>query len=160
MYVIDRRKVKTETPLRSNTLTHKGEKVPFDSPARVRGGMLLVIVAICLLSDFRLLKQAGELHPSLLSREPQSLYDKRFDDVRKMLPKHGVIGYLSDSSGNVGNYYLTQYALAPLVVDNSTDHHFVVGNFADAHSPISINHDWVLVRDFGDGVVLIVNRGR
>jgi uncharacterized protein YqgQ len=149
-----------ETPVKSNPLTYKGERFPFDFLARARGGILLVMVTICLLSEFRLLKQAGMLHPSLLSREPQSLYDKRFNDVRKMLPKHGVVGYLSDRSGNVGSYYLTQYALAPLVVDNSMDHHFVIGNFGDAHSPISINHDWVLLRDFGNGVILFENRTR
>jgi hypothetical protein len=160
VYVNDRLKAKMETPVKSNELTHKGEKAPLDFLARARGGILLVIVAICLLSEFRLVKQAGRLHPSLWGREPQSLYDKRFDDVRKLLPKRGVVGYLSDSPGNVGNYYFTQYALAPLVVDNSTDHHYVIGNFGDPHSPISINHDWVLLRDFGNGVVLFENRTR
>lgn len=146
--------------MKSCKLTYKGKKVPFDFLARVRGGILLVIVTICLLSDSRLLKQAGELHPSRLGREPQSLYDKRFDDVRKMLPEHGVVGYLGDSPGNVGNYYLTQYALAPLVVDNSTDHHFVIGNFGDAHSTIPLDRDWILLRDFGNGVILLENRRR
>jgi hypothetical protein len=129
---------------------------------RAKGGVLLVIM-MCLLSSWRLLKQAGQLHPGFSGEDTQSLYDKRFDDLRKMLPKHGVVGYFGDSQTDqpgVAHYYLTQYALAPLVVDNSIDHHFVVGNFADPNSTVPMNHDLVLVRDFGNGVILLENRMR
>ena len=127
--------------------------MPFDFRARGKGGTLLVVVILCLLSSYRLLKQARE-------QAPQSLDEQRFEGVRTMLPEHGVVGYFSDVPGDVGRYYSTQYALAPLVVDNSTGHHFVVGNLSDAHSTIPISHHWVLVRDFGNGVVLFENRGR
>ena len=136
--------------------------MPSDYLARVKGGVLLVIM-MCLLSSSRLLKQAGQLQPSLLGQEPQSLYDKRFHDVRQMLPKHGVVGYFGDSQADepgLAHYYLTQYALAPLVVDNSIDHHFVVGNFAEPNLKMPFNHDLVLVRDFGNGVILLENRMR
>ena len=121
------------------------------------------MIIMCLLSSWRLLKQAGQLHPGFSGADTQSLYDKRFDDLRKMLPKHGVVGYFGDSQTDqpgVAHYYLTQYALAPLVVDNSIDHHFVVGNFADPNSTVPMNHDLVLVRDFGNGVILLENRMR
>jgi hypothetical protein len=127
--------------------------VPYDFRPVVRNGMILALSITCLFSSYRLLEHAR-------GQEKQGLDERRFDDIRKMLPKQGVIGYFSDAQGDVGRYYSTQYALAPLVVDNSTDHHFVVGNLSDAHSAIPANRDWVLVRDFGNGFVLIENRGR
>jgi hypothetical protein len=127
--------------------------VPIDFLARVKSGMLLIVVFLCLLSSYRLLKQAREM-------KPQVVYEQRFDDVRKILPAHGTVGYFSDVPADVGRYYLTQYALAPLVVENSTNHYFVVGNLSDARSPIPMNRDWVLVRNFGNGVVLLENRGK
>ncbi len=35
----------------------------------------------------------------------------------------------SRGAAALGDYYLAQYALAPLVVDHSTNHALVVGNF-------------------------------
>ncbi len=55
-------------------------------------------------------------------------------------------------------YYQTQYALVPLVVDNSLSHNLVVGFFS---SPVSSGEvlkrceGKVLVKDFGNGFMLI-----
>jgi hypothetical protein len=74
-----------------------------------------------------------------------------------MLPPRGVVGYYGDSSispDSTAAYYLTQYALAPLVVDQSLRHRWVVGNFPDASLPIALPGELKLVKDFGNGVLL------
>ena len=61
-----------------------------------------------------------------------SRYQARFHGVRERMPHHGIFGYFSDiteRSENRAAMYLTQYALAPLVLRESTDFPMVVGNF-------------------------------
>jgi hypothetical protein len=82
---------------------------------------------------------------------------QRFAGLRQVLPKHGVIGYIGQNGDGVGQYYLAQYALAPLVVDHSLDHAFVIGNFPSSH-PTGLPKNLEMVRDFGDGVLLFANK--
>ncbi|HEV2468476.1 MAG TPA: hypothetical protein VGS05_06220 [Candidatus Sulfotelmatobacter sp.] len=78
--------------------------------------------------------------------------------MKTALPTRGVIGYIGEP-GNAGtaDYYLAQYALAPLVVDNSENHFLVIGNFPDQpNEPAPANLK--LVRNFGDGLALFSNQ--
>ena len=62
----------------------------------------------------------------------------------------------------LGDYYWTQYALAPLVVEYSANHPLVVGNFpssARGAGAGSAAEKLQLVKDFGDGVLLFSNSG-
>jgi hypothetical protein len=115
-----------------------------------------VVVALSLLSAGRFLRRpAEETRPLGIT---VSQYEKRFAPLRRVLPDHGVIGYLgADSKYWVPNYYATQYVLAPLVVDNSPEHDLVVGNF-DAGSEPAWPSNLVLMHDFGNGVVLLAKR--
>ncbi len=116
----------------------------------------LAFVLCCLLSSARLLVNAPS--PTKLRSSADEIpnrSDRRFATIKTMLPHHGVIGYVGES-GPAGTslYYLTQYALAPLVVDRSTQHAIVVGNFPKL--PPTIPPDGLrLVKDFGDGVLLL-----
>jgi hypothetical protein len=84
-------------------------------------------------------------------------YERRFDAIRPFLPQRGMVGYLSDRMDAGEQYYLTQYALAPLLVAWSPEHMVVVGNFFDPRSgPILAHqHGLVVVRDFGQGLLLL-----
>jgi hypothetical protein len=87
--------------------------------------------------------------------------DLRFAELRRALPEHGVVGYVGEASGSeVKDYYLTQYALVPLVVERSQDHPLVIGNFPSSRlaSPPATTEGLVLVRDFGDGVLLLAKK--
>ncbi len=81
----------------------------------------------------------------------------RFTALKADLPQSGVVGYIGET-GNlaVGDYYLAQYALAPLVVDHSANHRLVIGNFSAAPSAIA-TQGLQLVKDYGSGVVLFTN---
>lgn len=90
-------------------------------------------------------------------------YDKRFEQLRSVLPKRGVVGYLGRGWENryqVPAYYATQYALAPLVVEDSQEPDLVIGNFPHPPDPFATvwPSDLVLVQDFGNGVVLFAKR--
>lgn len=123
-------------------------------PGRTVAG-ILIFVAGCLLSSARLIHEA----PSGQSRADDLVVrsEQRFAAAKAQLPGRGVIGYLGES-GNEGteNYYLAQYALAPLVVDRSANHRFVIGNFEGA--PHEIPENLQLIRDFGNGVLLFANK--
>lgn len=116
----------------------------------------LIFVVCCLLSTFRIVSSAGRpehLHADDVAQRS----DQRFAGLRASLPQQGIIGYVGDP-GDLPAYYLAQYALAPLVVDRSSDHPLVVGNFADSQTANLPSAHLELVKDFGHGVLLFANK--
>ena len=115
--------------------------------------VLLVFVLCCLLSSARLVIETpnpGRFTPDEVAQRS----DLRFARLKAALPQRGVIGYVGEAGeSGVPAYYLAQYALAPLVLDRSPNHPFVVGNFPSTASAPSIEK-LRLVKDFGDGVLL------
>ncbi|HLV86884.1 MAG TPA: hypothetical protein VKV39_07910 [Candidatus Sulfotelmatobacter sp.] len=113
-----------------------------------------VFVLCCLLSSARLAWNAGKASDS---NQVALRSDPRFAALKAALPAHGVVGYVGDPGQSPGEYYLAQYALAPLVVDHSVNHSLVVGNVSKtAFAPTS---NLALVHDFGNGVLLLANEG-
>ncbi|HEU4649766.1 MAG TPA: hypothetical protein VFS33_11940 [Gemmatimonadales bacterium] len=96
-----------------------------------------------------------------------SVYERRFEPLRTLLPARGTVGYLGhpDPTGptpeaanaaallHFRRYLLAHYALAPLLLIESTTPEFVVGNFEDGAVPPP-PAGFHLVRDFGNGLVL------
>ena len=120
-------------------------------PAKTRL-VLLVFVFCCLLSSARLVMEApisGRSTPDDVAQRS----DLRFARLKATLPERGVLGYIGDAGeSGVAPYYLAQYALAPLVLDRSPNHPFVVANFPSSPPAASVEK-LRLVRDFGDGVL-------
>jgi hypothetical protein len=117
----------------------------------------LTFVVCSLLSSGRILWDART--PSLVknsSIDVAERSDQRFAAVKTFLPQRGVIGYIGEPGALArGDYYLAEYALAPLVVDDSTNHSLVLANFPD--SPVSTPPSLQLGKDFGHGVALYAN---
>jgi hypothetical protein len=119
----------------------------------------LTFILCCLLSTVRVVTDA----PNPIRVQPDDIAkrsDQRFAALRAALPPRGVVGYVG-ASGNaaVPDYYLTQYALVPLVVDHSPNHPLVIANFPNAPPPTSPPSEHLqLVKDFGNGVLLFANR--
>jgi hypothetical protein len=88
-------------------------------------------------------------------------YERRFDGMRPLLPRRGVVGYLSDRMDADEQYVLTQYSLAPLVVLRSPGHAVVVGNFFEPGTgpALARQHGLVVIRDFGRGLLLLRRTG-
>jgi hypothetical protein len=113
---------------------------------------ILVFIICCLLSTIRILREAP--NPAHITRDDVSKKsDQRFAAVKSRLPASGVIGYVGESNSSTPDYYLTQYALAPLVVDRSSHHALVIGNFPLSR-PSDLPPNLRLVEDFGAGVLL------
>jgi len=121
-------------------------------PARNRL-VLLVFVFCCLLSSARLVVEApvpGHSIPDEIAQRS----DLRFARLKAVLPSRGVIGYVGDAGeSGIAPYYLAQYALAPLVLDHSPHHSFVVGNFSSSATATTFEN-LRLLKDFGGGVLL------
>jgi len=115
---------------------------------------ILFLTLCCLLSTIRILRDAP--NPAHLSQDDVSKRsDQRFAAVKTHLPATGVIGYIGESGdSSIPGYYLTQYALAPLVVERSTHHAIVIGNFP-LSPPSNLPPNLRLVEDFGSGVLLL-----
>jgi hypothetical protein len=85
----------------------------------------------------------------------------RFAEAAASLSPSGEIGYVTDQKQNVewAMFLGAQYVLAPRVLvplDRHPQSQWVLGNFARAIDMAAYagRHDLVLVRDFGQGVVL------
>jgi hypothetical protein len=79
--------------------------------------------------------------------------------VRQALAGQRHVGYISNETiegGYIGTerYNLTQYAVAPIVVELGPTREFVIGDFSETE-PHPIPDDLVIVRDFGNGVMLL-----
>jgi len=115
----------------------------------------LAFIVACLPSTVRILSESPS--PANLPLDTVGLQsDVRFAAVKSALPHAGVVGYIGET-GELADYYLAQYALAPLVVDRSANHSLVVVNFPDTPPPAPAL-PLLLVTDFGHGVLLYANK--
>jgi hypothetical protein len=128
-----------------------------DSPPPRTAIAALIFVLCCLLSSARLVIETPALN-HLGSDHIAQRSDERFRALKAELPQRGVVGYIGET-GNlaVGDYYLAQYALAPVVVDRSGNHPLVVGNFPAGSPPGDETLSLHVVKDFGGGVLLFSN---
>jgi hypothetical protein len=119
---------------------------------------IFFFIFCCLLSTARLVFEAPR--PGRIQRDDMSSRsDQRFAALKANLPVNGVIGYIGESGDSATpDYYLTQYALAPLVVDRSPNHAIVVGNFPSS-PPAQMPENLRLVKDLGNGVMLFSSKG-
>jgi len=124
-------------------------------PLKATAGLLLFI-ACCLLSTLRIVHDTpSPMNPQ--ADEIANRSDQRFAKLKAELPPRGVIVYVGKPGDSaLRDYYLAQYALAPLVLDRGSNHSLVVGNFpASATRVIPSGLDEV--KDFGNGVLLLRN---
>ena len=127
-------------------------------------GAILSVATVSLLSVGRLFFQVVDFYPTAPSTDGVTEFDRRFVALRGMLPPKGIIGYMTDPETPPGDtnaqaeYHLTQYSLAPILVVNSPQQRFVIGNF---HTTVTTgglrDRGFKLVKEFGNGIVLLEN---
>lgn len=127
-------------------------------------GAILAVAAVSLLSIGRLFFQVADFYPTAPSPDGVTDFDRRFTALRSQLPPKGVIGYLTDpdtpptDTNAQAEYHLAQYALAPILVVNSPDQRYLVGNFHRTVTTGSLrDRGFKLIREFGNGIVLLEN---
>jgi hypothetical protein len=136
------------------------------TPTRVRIAVLLVL---CYAGSWAV--QGLNRPKERLARPGQdeiSAYERRFDKLRSVLPAQGVVGYLGHPAEaevppgetraaaahlHFRRYLLAQYALAPVLLIESTEPELVVGNFDRGPLPTA-PPGFRVVGDFGEGLVL------
>jgi hypothetical protein len=115
---------------------------------------------------FSLLSSASLLRRTISGRDHQNgielpAFWRRISVVRSRLPSDAVVGYVSDlkpdpSQRSLLELRMTQYALVPVLVEDNTAHYYVIGNF---HGPVTDQtpelRGLTIVKDFGDGVLLL-----
>lgn len=152
-------------------MIHSERTIKFNRTALAQASVALIIL-LALLSSGQLLVREIVPYVQALSGpvdapsalDAVSRHEKRFEELRDALSTHGVVGYVTDQQDGTGftsqrgfdEYVITQYILAPVIVINSREPQFVVGNFSETFSgePRPALQGFRLVRDFGDGVVL------
>lgn len=90
-------------------------------------------------------------------------HERRLADVSEALPQRGQVGYLTDLPRNVRRasceLYLTQYVLAPVLVEPGSTPVLVLLNLHEGEGlPKPDTGGMILVEDFGDGVLLFRHR--
>jgi len=140
---------------------------PADSWSVMRTRIALALVLLYALASGAAWLKLAASAAGRAAPDEISTYERRFQEVRAALPARGVVGYLgrTDSAGltpaereaaslrDFKHYLLAQYALAPVVLIESTEPDFVVGNFDSGKAP-SAPPGFRLERDFGNGLVL------
>ncbi|HEX7960833.1 MAG TPA: hypothetical protein VF493_13000 [Terriglobales bacterium] len=118
------------------------------------GAALVLLLLLALLSSRDLLRITS--HGQAGGAEAVT-YIQRFDAVRKLLPARGVICYLPDphiEPNTTKDYFLAQYALAPLVLRTSSGCDLLIANYGTDSRQGIAPADYLPVEDFGNGVLL------
>jgi hypothetical protein len=94
-----------------------------------------------------------------------TVFENRFARLIQQLPSIGVLGYIDDTTDPVNaslQYTLTRYALAPHLLEKSTHHEMIIGNFhkLPPKKALWVEQGLILIEDFGDGVLLFSKRQR
>ena len=126
-----------------------------------------MLILFVLFANTKYLKQEFEFRKDLIGQDSITLYEQRFEDLKKELPVHGIVGYITNKRckevlhnvDTASYYYLTQYALSPIIIDNNPDRDLVVGNFDNNHFYKMLKNR-ELVKDFGRGVLLLKRKAK
>lgn len=135
-----------------------------------RAGFLALILAASLYASIENLISTRDL--GSVSDDPVADWQIRFAPLIRKLPfRRGVVGYISDSdipgvafnaANDEGEYVLTQYAVAPIVIVKGTHQEWNIGNLsAQAYQLWSLNnHGEFDVSQFKGGLYLLHKIGQ
>lgn len=127
---------------------------------------IFIIIILSLITCAQLFTKTGNERINAGPRDQITQYEERFAAVKAALPARGAVGYITEASpeavmanGNLqAEYYLVQYAVAPVVVNNNPRINIVIGNFHSYALPdISAYGRFSVIIDAGNGVFLLRN---
>lgn len=127
---------------------------------------VIALAAVALASSFWVLLDLVSVYSRNTATFGVAAFEGRFDEFRKTLTPHTVLGYLSDNPlndpSNQAEFNLTQYTLAPTIVKPSIDERLVVMNYhANIPDPAALRARHLLpIHNFGNGVLLLRNDTR
>ena len=118
-----------------------------------------------LLSNCRLFINSLKFDLSQVGSDEVTLYQKRFDGIRNLLPVRGTVGYSGDGinqaeywksdASALRNWFLAQYTLAPVVVSITSNHKVsIINGGAGGGDLDSSEKVGSTFRDLGNGMKL------
>jgi hypothetical protein len=139
-----------------------------DQSIRIKAA-LVIIVIFALAANIKLLAEWIEPNLDFVGRDDITLFEKRFEPVKKRMPEHALVGYTivghkDGSDEDLRQRYLTQYTLAPRTIIKSTSQEYVIKIDPAAakagRESFTINEyeGSLVVFDYGNGISLIRNR--
>jgi hypothetical protein len=127
---------------------------------------LAILAAYSLYHGLRMVKGSARNFENPTSSDAVTTLDTRFAPLRAELSQRGCreVGYVTDSPDKdwFTGYSQTQYALAPILVDDSTRPALIVANLRDPSAVVSImrNNHFLLISDYGNGLILLSRETR
>jgi hypothetical protein len=119
-------------------------------------GALALLVCAALAANLARLNDLWELPAANVGEMTQ--HDQRFEPLRNALPKR-LMGYVTDVTDEVESQkrmMLAQFALAPAILVMGSEYTPIVGDFSKpASMGPRIDPDLTVIRDFGNGVMLL-----
>jgi len=123
------------------------------------GVYLLALVALA--SSAALARHIENTSRDRTGKDDVSPFLRRLEPLRRALPSHGTVGYEADALDpladreDVRRFYLTQYAVAPVIVVAGVDRELVIGDYRSPEAcRICKSKEFTLAADFGDGLML------
>lgn len=85
-----------------------------------------------------------------------TLFENKFERVRRILPPFSVIGYYSDKKFDARTFCLARYTLSPRIIVQGLEHPFVIGNFSRFANPgeFAKAHDLSIMETVDNNIVL------
>ena len=143
------------------------------SPSKKQMIGLTLLVGLTCYSSFNTLWRNFEAYREAPATDPVTVLEGKIVQLKEFLPASGSVGYITSIENErifavektfsnvefLGQFVLTQYTLAPLVVRNSPSYPLVVGNFIGEGPKAGFleENGLAALRDLGDG--LIIYRG-
>lgn len=131
----------------------------------IRRTLLIFILAGSLYASIQNLVSTKTLGST--TDDPVADWERRFQSLKKQIPfVRGVVGYISDSSipginadpaNDSGEYVLTQYVMAPIIIIKGTDQAWNIANLSPQAYRIwsRTNTGQFEVRPLGGGLYLL-----
>ncbi len=141
---------------------------------RSPGARWLGFILLAAITAASALISAGSMFVGALRQAGQgrdfdpATYERRFEGLKRVLPRGTVVGYLSDRDDPVARavgsdlrWYLAQDALVPVILTRQDGPGFVVGDFLGASDPAELaRRKLFFAGDFGDGLILLRSGAR
>jgi hypothetical protein len=91
-----------------------------------------------------------------------TLFENKFERVRRILPLFSVIGYYSDKKFDARTFCLARYTLSPRIIVQGLEHPFVIGNFSRFTDPgeFAKAHELSIMETVDKNIVLFKKRNK
>jgi hypothetical protein len=130
---------------------------------------LLIVAAVCVINLAQTTRRVPPppRYGTNLPANSVMRHEQRFARLREALKAHrvrGTIGYIADlpierlraDAAAMEEYFLSQFALIPVLIDaNVESHRWAVANLHSAKPADRVPTGFRIVEDFGDGVLLL-----